>query len=114
MKKSNNKTADISIPRLAVITGKIDIADWKVNQHFKDIDPTNSNYINQIYHKVIRTGRFAFDLKRFFLQPNLKLFNEYLKANHGEYTYEYNDDNSTNPQIPSIQFTLVPLSETNQ
>lgn len=113
---NNNKTVDISISRLAAITGKVDIGDWKINQHFRDIDPTDNNYLNRIYHKVIRTKRFAYDLNRFFLQPNLELFNTYLRTDYKNYNCEYQisiKSNSDNSQISFIQFALVPLNEPN-
>ncbi len=108
-----NTTKKILISKLAFKTGKIDIADWKVNMYFKYINPAKNSCITMMYKQVVRNNCFMYDLIRSFIQPAIKKLNVELK-NSGEdmgYKVSFNENTKGKSQLPYMQFCLAPIDD---
>ncbi len=109
----NNTTIDIPISKLAFKTGKIDIADWKVNMYFEDINPAMNRCISVMYKNVVRNHRFVYEFEHLFIQPAIKKLNAKLKETgniRGYKAYLYKNEDSKS-KIPHVEFSLVPIED---
>ena len=69
----------IPIVKLALIIGKIDLADPLINRHFEKLGLEQESYTDTIHKNILRPKIFIHDLDRLFIQPTLIIFNDYLK-----------------------------------
>ncbi len=101
---------ETSLPMLATITGKFDISDYKINKHFANLDlmekPVAKLFTSYKYHH-----RFGYLFYEQFIKETITRLNgrfQELGCTTG-YETKFSPISSKDPEIPSIEFTLVPI-----
>lgn len=109
----NNTTIDIPISSFAFKTGKIDIADWKVNMYFNDINPAMNRCISVMSKNMVRNHRFVYELEHLFIQPAIKKLNVKLKETGNSKGYKtcLHENTDSKSKIPHVVFSLVPIED---
>lgn len=99
---------NISIYKLAITTGKIDIIDLRVRY----IDLATAEFMKKVYADFIKNNPcFAQNLNDLFIQPSIKLLNT--KLAEWNYNLKYAAEFSKNSDT-EITFTLIPTGKASE